>query len=181
MKPISETRALDKLNKLKAGLKFEITKFESRAKNCLTCATPGACCLDAHFVNVHISRLEAVAIRNVLNAMPDAQRLSVERRIEDAVSKYGLTANGDTFSRTFACPLFEKGVGCLVHATAKPAVCIIHACYNSQADLPPDDLRTEAERQIDALNTRTYSRPQRWLPLPLAIKRASRPLTDVLA
>jgi len=171
MKPISETRALEKLSKIKADLKFEISNFESRAKNCLTCETPGACCLDAHFVNVHISRLEAVAIRIVLNDLPAKLSSRVYQRIDEAIANYGLTAEGDTFSQMFACPLFEKGTGCLVHATAKPPACIVHACYDSEADLPPDELQIKAEKQIDDLNTRTYARPQPWLPLPVAIRR----------
>jgi len=61
MKPISQTQALERLKNIQADLRSEISNFESRAKSCLTCDTPGACCLDAHFVNVHISRLEAGA------------------------------------------------------------------------------------------------------------------------
>jgi hypothetical protein len=174
MKPISETRALEILGKIKADLKFEISNYERRAKNCATCETPGACCLDAHFVNVHISRLEAMAIRNALAELPPEARNRVEKRIDESIARYELTADGDTFAKTYACPLFEKGTGCLVHNTAKPAACITHACYETRADLPPEELQVGAEQRIDALNTRTYGRSQPWLPLPLAIKQHGR-------
>src|SRR5436190_6933525 len=166
MKPISQTQALERLKNIQADLRSEISNFESRAKSCLTCDTPGACCLDAHFVNVHISRLEAAAIANVLNDLPADLQSRVAQRIDDAIATHGLTTEGDTFAMTYACPLFEKGVGCLVHSTAKPVPCMVHACYENQTDLPPDELQTAAERQIDALNTRVYSQPQPLLPLP---------------
>lgn len=175
MKPVSETRALDGLFKIKADLRSEISGYESRAKSCETCETPGVCCLDAHFVNVHISRLEAVAVSNALAALPATLQRKVELRIGAAIENYGLSSEGDTFAQKFACPLFEKGIGCLVHATAKPAACIVHACYENADDLPPDELLSAAENRIDALNTRVYGKPQTWLPLPVAIqRRASR-------
>jgi hypothetical protein len=170
-KPVSETQALVRLGEIKADLKSEISNFESRAESCQTCETPGACCIDAHFVNVHISRLEAVAIVKVLNKLPSDIQSRITHRVDETIAEYALTPEGDTFSQKFACPLFEKGVGCLVHSTAKPAACITHACYEREGDLPPDDLQTAAERQIDELNTRVYARPQQWLPIPLAIKR----------
>lgn len=169
MKPISETKAIGRLNQIKADLRSKIAVFESRAKSCLTCETPGACCLDAHFVNVHISRLEAESIRNALKTFHDDLRIKVNERIADAIATYGLAADHNTFSRTYACPLFEKGIGCLVHSTAKPVACIVHACYENKADLPSDTLQNAAEEQIDALNTRVYGRAQSWLPLPVAI------------
>jgi hypothetical protein len=171
MKPVSETRALDRLFKIKADLRSEVSSFESRAKSCETCETPGACCLDAHFVNVHISPLEAVAVRDALAALPEGLQQKISRRIDDCIETYGLSAEGDTFAQKFACPLFEKGVGCVVHSTAKPVPCIVHACYENERDLPPDELQTRAELQIDALNKRVYAKAQPWLPLPLAIMR----------
>jgi hypothetical protein len=174
MKPMSRSTALVRLDKIRADLRSEISDYERRAKDCRACATPGACCLDAHFVNVHISRLEAVAIGNALARMPRDLRCRVEARIDNSISEYGLSAEGDTFSRTYACPLFEKGVGCVVHTTSKPVPCIVHACYENRADLPPDELQAAAERRIDDLNTRVYGRPQPLLPLPLAIKQHGR-------
>lgn len=171
-KPVSENQALTRLGRIKDDLKFEISNFESRAKNCLACETRGACCEDAHFVNVHISRLEAIAIRNALAELQPEIRHRTEMRIDETIERYGLTADGDTFAKTFACPLFDKSLGCLVHKTAKPAACITHACYEKQADLPPDSLQTDAERQIDDLNTSVYGRPQPLMPIPLAIKRS---------
>ncbi len=172
MKPLGQTRALARLKTLKDNFKSEISEtFEHRAKSCLTCETQGACCLDAHFVNVHISRLEAVAIKRVLGELSEDRRTAIYARVEDVIEKFSLTAEGDTYSQTFACPLFEKGIGCLVHNTAKPLACITHACYENERDLPPRHLQAEQERLVDDLNMRTYTRPQPWVPLPVAIRR----------
>ena len=171
MKLISEKKALGRLKRLKSDFKTEIVEsFEHRAKSCLTCETQGACCLDAHFVNVHVSRLEAVAIGQVLARLDLQERIEVYQRIDETIEDYRLTTDGDTFIQTFACPLFEKGTGCMVHLDAKPAPCIMHACYENAADLPPHELLETREREIDALNEQTYGRPQPWLPLPLAIR-----------
>ena len=171
MKLISETKAIGRLKKIKADLRSEISAFESRAKSCRTCETPGACCLDAHFVNVRITRLEAKAIRNALATLPDDFQTKINKRIASVIETYGLTSDGDTFSQKFACPLFEKGVGCLVHSTAKPVSCMVHACYENEADLPPDSFQDVAEEQIHALNTRVYGKVEVGLPLPVAISR----------
>ena len=172
MKLLSQQKALAKLQKLKADFRSEISKtYEDRAKSCLTCETQGACCLDAHFVNVHISRLESLAIRQALNELPDASRIKIYERIDATIKKYDLGDTDDTYLQTYSCPLFEKGVGCLVHNTGKPLPCITHACYENAADLPPDELLSEQERRVDALDTQTYGRPQPWMPLPLAIRR----------
>ena len=172
MKTISEKRALDRLKTVKADFTALIkTNYEHRAKSCLTCQTQGACCLDAHFVNVHISRLEAVAIRNALDKLSSNAKDTVYRRIEETIGKYGLSTDGDTFAQTYACPLFEKGIGCLVHGIGKPIPCIQHACYENAADLPPDELATEQEILIDDLNCRTYGCRRPLLPLPVALRR----------
>src|SRR6186997_288376 len=129
MKPLSETIALEKLHELKTDFTERIkSEYEHRAKSCATCETPGACCLDAHFVNVHITRLEAKAIRSVIDRLPEVHRAEIQARIEETISRYQLNAEGDTFSKTYACPLFEKGIGCLVHERGKPLPCITHAC-----------------------------------------------------
>jgi len=172
MKLLSETKALEKLKALTTDFRSAISqRFEHKAKSCLTCDVKGSCCLDAHFVNVHISRLEAVTIGKALDALPAEKRTQIYERIEASIKKYCLTDSGDTYAQTFACPLFETGVGCLVHQTGKPVACITHACYENAADLPPDELQAAQEERIDELNTRTYGRLQQWLPLPLALKR----------
>src|SRR5436190_16593415 len=108
MKLLSETKALEILHRIKSDFQSYIAeKYENRAKNCQICETPGACCMDAHFVNVHISRLEATAIRNAVRKLPDQQQNAIYRRVENAIEKYSLTAEGDTFAKTYACPLFE--------------------------------------------------------------------------
>lgn len=168
MKRPSEKQALTKLQKVKDAYRETISRgYEHRAKNCLTCETKGACCLDAHFVNVHITRLEAAAIRGVLDNLPAEKQAEVYRRVEETIEKYGLTADGDTFAQTFACPLFEKEAGCLVHLTGKPLPCIQHACYENREDLPPDELLAEQEDVVERLNKRVYGGEPRWLPLPL--------------
>ena len=172
MKLLSQQTALERLEKMISDLRSEISnKYQHRAKNCLTCETQGACCLDAHFVNVHISRLEAMAIQKALSKMPREKHVQVNARIDETIERYALTAEGDTFARTYACPLFESQVGCMVHKEGKPVPCIMHACYEREADLPPGGLQAMAEQRIEALNARTYGRPLPLLPLPLAIRQ----------
>ena len=167
MKPLSEKQALIKLKKIKNNFRALIRQnYEHRAKDCAACETPGACCLDAHFVNVHVTRLEAVSIRRELERLPIEKQNEINERIAETIEKYELKADGDTFRKTFACPLFEKGAGCLVHAV-KPVPCIAHACYERREDLPPDELQTEAESKIDKLDEQTYKKLPRWLPLPV--------------
>ena len=92
MKLIAENKAVKRLKELKDAYARTIREnYEARAKSCLTCNTPGACCLDAHFVNVHITRLEAVAIRNVLDRLPDDKRAGIYERVERSIEEYGLT------------------------------------------------------------------------------------------
>ncbi|HJS50345.1 MAG TPA: hypothetical protein VJ781_00475 [Pyrinomonadaceae bacterium] len=147
--------------------------YELRAKSCATCETPGACCLDAHFVNVRITRLEAVAINWRLDDLSPAHSETVCSRIEDTIQNYGLADHEDAVLQTYACPLFEKGIGCLVHEYGKPLPCIVHACYGRKEDVPPDALLTEREIEVDRLNERVYGRATQRLPLPIAIKISS--------
>jgi hypothetical protein len=176
MKLISEKQALAKLHGLKMGFAERIrAQYEHKAKSCLTCETQGACCVDAHFVNVHITRLEAAAIHRVLSQLPGGKQNEVYARIDTTIAKYGLTSEGNTFAKTFACPLFEKGTGCLVHEVGKPLPCIQHACYENKSDLPPDEILAEQEGRVERLNRLTYGKPARWLPLPLAIQSAAKP------
>ncbi|MGQ0540219.1 MAG: hypothetical protein ACT4O9_00030 [Blastocatellia bacterium] len=174
MKLISEKKALEKLQTLKRGFAERIkSDFENRAKNCSTCETKGACCLDAHFVNVRITRLEAIAIRGAITELSPEKQVEILARIDNAIEKYGLSGKGDSFRKTYACPLFEQSAGCLVHAKGKPLPCITHACYERLEDLPPDELLTEHESKTAILNRLTYNEPVHLLPLPVAIKRYS--------
>jgi len=167
MKPLSEKQALVKLRNIKNIFRGFIKRhYEHRAKDCRQCETPGACCLDAHFVNVHVTRLEAVLIRRELEKLSPEKQREIYERIAETIEKYELTTEGDTFQKTYACPLFEKGTGCLVHAV-KPLPCIAHACYERKEDLPPDELETEAASKIEKLNEQTYKKLPQWLPLPL--------------
>src|ERR1041384_7666833 len=145
--------------------------FEFKAKDCSVCETKGACCLDAHFVNVHITRLEAEAIRETFE-----QKGKLDRVLElnkAAIAQYNLQEEGDTYRETFACPLFEKEAGCLVHEQAKPAPCISHACYKNKEDLPPQFLQDRVEHKIEAVNREAYGEDAKWLPLPLWLEKVS--------
>ena len=170
MKTLSEKSALAKLRALKNELRAHLREvYERRAKDCQTCEVQGVCCTDAHFVNVHITRLEAALMHEELEKLPEAKRREIAGRVERAIEEFGLTADGDTFAQTFACPLFEKGTGCLVHAV-KPVPCLQHACYERSEDLPPAELQENAEAAIERLNRGTYRRAARWLPLPVALR-----------
>jgi len=175
MKLLSEKRALERLHELTQDFATELRRdYEHRAKSCARCMTPGACCLDAHFVNVHITGLEAVAIRETIDTLIEDRRSAVLERIDDAIEEYDLSSEGDTFAKTFACPLFEKGIGCAVHQRGKPLPCIAHACYEDKEDLPPDELLAQREGLVEKLNELTYRMPARSLPIPIAIKQLRR-------
>ena len=173
MKKLSEASALARLQREKTALQSHIkVNYEPGARDCRVCPTPGVCCTDAHFVNVHITRLEAVAVRETLRRTPrldDAGRRAVYARARLAVERYGLRAStaGDTYAQTYSCPLFAPGVGCLVHARAKPAPCIQHACYDDWEEMPPVSLQWRAERRVELLNEKTYGTAWAWLPTPL--------------
>lgn len=174
MKLLTETQALTLLQAAKQAYQSEIKViYEPRARDCRTCPTAGACCTDAHFVNVHITRLEAVAMRETLARTPrlneTAQR-QIYERAHAAVARYNLHAAinaKNSFRQTFACPLFEPNVGCTVHRRAKPAPCIQHACYDRWEDMPPVSLQWKAEHRVEKLNTRVYEKAWAWLPIPV--------------
>jgi hypothetical protein len=172
MKMLSETAALEKLHKLKTTYQsFIKTNYEHKAADCAICPTKGACCLDAHFVNVHITRLEAVAVRKTLENLSREKQREIYERAAEAVEKYDLKSDGDTFQKTFACPLFEKAVGCLVHSSGKPAPCISHGCYENKEDLPPEQFQETVENAVGKLNEKTYGNNPNWLPLPVWVGR----------
>ncbi|MCA1592186.1 MAG: hypothetical protein LC754_05955 [Acidobacteria bacterium] len=173
MRKLSEAAGLAVLQRGKAAFQTHVKlNFEPAARDCRMCPTPGVCCTDAHFVNVHITRLEAVAIRETLRRTPRLtrdERRAVYARARAAVERYGLRAGGgdDTYARTYSCPLFEPGVGCLVHARSKPAPCIQHACYDNWEDVPPLDFQRQTERRVEQLNAQVYGAAWAWLPTPL--------------
>src|SRR5215204_2034338 len=171
MRKLNEADAVARLKRGKVRFQTHIKlNYEHRALSCRACPTPGVCCTDAHFVNVHITRLEAVAIRDTLALTPrltDEARRAVYLRAREAVIRYGLSAGGDSFAQTFSCPLFVKGTGCLVHQRAKPAPCVQHACYEDWADVPPLDTQWREERRIEQLNREVYGAAWEWLPLPV--------------
>lgn len=171
MRKISEEAALARLQITKAQYQCHIkVAYEPAARDCRTCPTAGVCCTDAHFVNVHITRLEAIAIRETLARTPrltDEARRTVYRRAQEAVACFGLRDGDYTYAQTYSCPLFEPQVGCLVHRRAKPAPCIQHACYDNWTDVPPMDLQWRAEHRVEQLNKQVYGQAWSWLPTPL--------------
>src|SRR5215210_2629509 len=173
MRKLTEAEAVARLKRGKSAFQTHIKlNFERRALDCRVCPTPGACCTDAHFVNVHITRLEAVAIRDTLALTPrlgDDDMRAVYLRARETVGRYRLGASGDSFAQTFSCPLFVKGAGCLVHQRAKPAPCVQHACYEDWADVPPLDAQWREEGRLERLNTDVYGAAWDWLPLPVLL------------
>ncbi len=167
----TELDALAHLQRIKSAYQsFIKLNYEHRAEDCATCPTRGVCCTDAHFVNVHITRLEAVAIRETLDRTPrltEAERRAVYARARETVELYQLRASGDTFERTYSCPLYDPQAGCLVHRRAKPAPCIQHACYEDWQDLPPARLEARTEHTVEQLNRQVYGAAWAWLPTPL--------------
>jgi len=167
MKPLPEKKALEGLDEIRKGLRDRVSAFESRAKDCGTCETKGECCTDRHFVNVHVTRLEARSIFSALDGLSSELRKAVSERNRLEVEKFKDSPEGSGFFRTYSCPLFEPSIGCLVHHTAKPLPCIHHACYENETDLPPDELLETAETDVSRLNTRTYGNAWNWQPIPL--------------
>jgi hypothetical protein len=161
--------ALRELKQLKRNYQRRIAfAYEHAARPCAECPAAGVCCRDAHFVNVHVTRLEAVAIREKLAEWDEATRRAFYERARATVAQYGLSDEGNTYAQTYACPLFAAGVGCLVHeGGAKPAPCVQHACYEREEDLPPLSLQARVEAQTERLNEAVYGADWRWRPLPL--------------
>ena len=104
-------------------------------------------------------------MKQALGKLPLETQNAVRERAATCITTYKPAIE----TATYACPLFEKGTGCLVHETAKPLPCIAHACYESQTDLPPDELLDAAELAIHSLNIRTYGKADPLVPIPLAI------------
>ena len=168
---LAEWDALARLQRLKTSYQTRIKRgYEHAARDCRVCPTAGVCCTDAHFVNVRITRLEAVAIRETIERTPRLtaqERHAVYQRAREAITRYDLRARSDDETQTYSCPLFVQRVGCLVHQRAKPAPCIQHACYDAWQDLPPVELEWRAERRVEQLNERVYGTAWAWLALPV--------------
>src|SRR3954454_10341779 len=98
MRRLSETEAVARLKRGKAAFQTHVKlNYEHRALDCRVCPTPGACCTDAHFVHVHITRLEASPSRDTLARTPrlsEDERRAVYVRAHEAVGRYGLSPNG---------------------------------------------------------------------------------------
>ena len=172
MKTLNQNKGLVELANLRENFRNRIeSDFEPAAKDCLTCDVKGSCCTDAHFVNVHISRLEAVAIGEAIAGLDQRLRMRVLTRNSESLAAMNRQSDSKTFEKSYSCPLFEKGIGCLVHQTAKPFPCINHACYENESDLPPSELLVAAEKKISRLNERVYRKNWNWLPIPEWIEK----------
>ncbi|MFV0389636.1 MAG: hypothetical protein ACK5NT_12870 [Pyrinomonadaceae bacterium] len=172
MKRIPETTALRRLKLIRESFRITIKhEYEHKAKDCLNCNEMGSCCLDAHFVNVHISRIEAVAIIKALDSQDIHFRAHLAERIRSVSTKLKNETGSVEYGKTYTCPLFEKGIGCLVHHDAKPVPCISHGCYENRHDQPPEELLEEKERELSRLNSQTYGLAWNWLPLPVWLER----------
>lgn len=166
---VSETKAIATLASIRARFSAKIRDYEKKARKCSECLNPGACCLDQHFVNVRISRLEAETIARTVAELDPALRFRVEARTRDVAEMLRVAGGGTESERTFACPLFEPVRGCLAHENAKPLACIAHACYERPEDLPPDELLSEAEEEVARLNERVYGNKALIKPIPTAV------------
>lgn len=159
----TKEEALARLKRFKDGFAAYIaSRFAWKAKDCGTCPAP--CCGDAEFVNVNITRLEGEAILRTLAASPritPEHREEIVDRARRAVRDYGLDDAEDTFSRTYACPLFEPKRGCIVHYKAKPAPCVQHGCYDDWRDLPDELELRRVERRVARLNRDVYGDDER--------------------
>ncbi|MFO0727609.1 MAG: hypothetical protein U1E65_27775 [Myxococcota bacterium] len=155
-----------------AALKLKLARrirfvYEHAALDCGRCQN-AVCCTDAHFVNVHITRLEAELIQERLEQLGPEVRAAALARAAAVVEQYQLSDAGDTYLQTYSCPLYQKGAGCLVHGGGgKPAPCVHHACYERREDVPPASLLADAEAEIEGLNREAYAEEPRWRPLPL--------------
>lgn len=168
MKILSESKALEAVREIKDRHRQTVKSgFEHRAKDCDSCETKGACCIDAHFVNVRVSRLEAVLMKEALKTLSPEAMTGVMRRVAESIERFGLEEA--SAATTYACPLFDRSVGCLVH-DVKPLPCVQHACYEKETDLPPEEIREEAELEIDRITRRTYGKSLPLLSIPLAVR-----------
>ena len=161
MKLISESIAIKQLANVREEFRRELAKdYEHRARPCSSCTTPGECCLDEHFVNVRVSRLEVTAIRTAVSDLHENLRSAVFARLERI----------EPDAEFYSCPLYHPGIGCVVHNTAKPMPCIAHACYERKEDLPPDELLSARELEIDELNRKVFGRGQTLIPIHASLR-----------
>jgi hypothetical protein len=165
----SESKALIELTRIRQCLRASVEPYETKATDCGVCDTRGACCQDEHFVNVRVTHLEATAIRNAVDLMPTEIQNAVYQRATVAVQKLQPKLEAAARHQTYSCPLYHPELQCLVHDTAKPSACIVHACYEKREDLPPDDILESAEASAAELNLRVYGRLRASMPIPVAI------------
>jgi hypothetical protein len=166
MKIVAERKGLEEVRRIKELHARTIrSTYEEKAKDCITCETKGACCLDAHFVNVKVSRLEAILMVEELRGLEAEAFDRIKNRITNSIEIFGLSSESE---ETYACPLFDAELGCTVHKV-KPVPCVQHACYEKEEDLPPDVLGQEVENEIDGLVRAVYGKPVPYSAIPVAM------------
>lgn len=176
MKLRSRTNGLVALTRVRDELRSAVARFEENAASCETCTTRGECCRDEHFVNVRVTAIEAEAIRSAVVALPTKLRDEVYARAEVAANALSTAANAGDDRQTYSCPLYDAELQCLVHTKAKPAACIVHACYESADDLPPDDLLETAERAAIEISRSVYGKDIAAVAIPFAIEQTASPV-----
>jgi hypothetical protein len=173
MRKISEAQALVQLRRRKQQFAAYIAQnYGEKALDCRQCST--ICCANDKFVNVNITRLEAIAIWRTLKNSPRITPQLFEKiltRVTAAIEQYRLSPYGDTFLQTYACPLFEKGIGCLVHWKAKPGPCIQHGCYQDWQDLPDTEAFSRVEQKVEKLNKTVYHQDWQYATIPVWLSR----------
>lgn len=177
---MSRREALVRLRRMKQAFSRYIGRdYGHLAADCAACPTP--CCADAQFVNINITRIEAEAMIETLRESPrrgEAKLREVVARAETAIQTYGLSEEGDTFAKTYACPLYEKGVGCLVHWKAKPAPCIQHGCYEHWEDLPETGTMQRVEARVEQIDAAVHGRAPRWMTIPVWLTKVFKEEND---
>lgn len=170
MRYLSETTALASLGEIRESLRASVSEAEKKAKDCLSCESRGICCTDVHFVNVRITRLEALAISKAIDSLPKEKRDSVRELTAGAAEILEQKASQDFQTEFYSCPLFDKELGCTVHEV-KPGACIHHACYERAEDLPEESLLTRYEEEVGNLCKRAYGVDGMPKAIPLALTR----------
>lgn len=169
MKLRSRTNGLIALTRVRNELRSAVAGFEEKAASCETCTTRGECCRDEHFVNVRVTAIEAQAIRSAIAELPTMLRDKVYARAELAANALSAAANSGDDRQTYSCPLYDAELQCLVHTTAKPAACIVHACYENADDLPPDELLETAERAAIEISRSVYGKDIDAVAIPFVV------------
>jgi hypothetical protein len=109
-----------------------------------------------------------------LQKLPIEKQKEIYCRIEQTIENYDLKSSGDTFAQTFACPLFEKEIGCLVHASGKTRRVHSACVLRKQTGFAARRVTVGSRNEIERLNEQTYKTSARWLSLPVFLHLVKR-------